>query len=217
VKSVVQPAVSSPPSGANTPASQTSSKSNPAAPGGVVFAKKSSGSTSFATSSPLGKPSADYSGAKNVLKSAHRDSRTPPAPKSGVSSFASTSTTKSITKSSSTALQNGRSSASSVKKRVRTPSLDISPPPKRRTLSPNPSRNDLSTEIWKMFGKDRGSYVRKDVLSDDEDMEADARILEKEELRSSRLAKREEEEAMEAERIHEQEKRRRKMEKDRRG
>lgn len=68
-----------------------------------------------------------------------------------------------------------------------------------------------------MFGKDRGSYVRKDVLSDDEDMEADARILEKEELRSSRLAKREEEEAMEAERIHEQEKRRRKMEKDRRG
>jgi hypothetical protein len=36
-----------------------------------------------------------------------------------------------------------------------------------------------------MFGKDRGSYVRRDVLSDDEDMEADARVLEKEELRRS--------------------------------
>lgn len=71
-----------------------------------------------------------------------------------------------------------------------------------------------------MFGKDRGSYVGKDVLSDDEDMEADARILEKEELRSSRLAKKEEERALEEERIHELEKRQRKKEKemrDRRG
>lgn len=32
-----------------------------------------------------------------------------------------------------------------------------------------------------MFGRDRNSYVGMDVLSDDEDMEADATILEKEE------------------------------------
>lgn len=32
-----------------------------------------------------------------------------------------------------------------------------------------------------MFGKNRDAYVQKDVYSDDEDMEADARVLEREE------------------------------------
>lgn len=40
---------------------------------------------------------------------------------------------------------------------------------------------DISQEIWKMFGKDRHSYVSRDVFSDDEDMEADATALEREE------------------------------------
>jgi hypothetical protein len=36
-----------------------------------------------------------------------------------------------------------------------------------------------------MFGKDRNKYVGRDVLSDDEDMEADATALEMEEYRRS--------------------------------
>lgn len=32
-----------------------------------------------------------------------------------------------------------------------------------------------------MFGKDRSTYISRDVFSDDEDMEADATILEREE------------------------------------
>jgi len=44
-----------------------------------------------------------------------------------------------------------------------------------------PPRNPYSDEIWKMFGKNRDAYVLKDVFSDDEDMEADATALEREE------------------------------------
>jgi len=65
-----------------------------------------------------------------------------------------------------------------------------------------------------MFGKDRNSYIARDVLSDDEDMEADADDLMKEEMRSARLAKREDEMALEEEKRHEDEKRRRKRERD---
>ena len=82
--------------------------------------------------------------------------------------------------------------------------------------------------------------MQRDVFSDDEDMEAGAFDVEKEELRrsvlqlaacygrntylpmcvyypSSRLAKKEDLEAMEEERRHEEEKRRRKKEKEKRG
>jgi len=65
-----------------------------------------------------------------------------------------------------------------------------------------------------MFGKNRDAYVRKDVFSDDEDMEADASILEREEYESARVAKREDEAALEEERRHEQEKRRKRKEKE---
>ena len=44
-----------------------------------------------------------------------------------------------------------------------------------------PAELDISQEIWKMFGKDRRAYVDRDVFSDDEDMEADATALEREE------------------------------------
>jgi len=81
-------------------------------------------------------------------------------------------------------------------------------------LSPNPSSNSLRSEIWKLFGKDRTAYTQIDVLSDDEDMEADALALETEELRSARVARREDQEALDAERRHEEEKRRRKKERE---
>ncbi|KAG6370838.1 hypothetical protein JVT61DRAFT_11050 [Boletus reticuloceps] len=98
------------------------------------------------------------------------------------------------------------------KKRPRSPSLSASPPPpKRRASEPE---NALSAEIWKLFGKDRSSYVARDVLSDDEDMEVDASMVMQEELRSTRLAKREDEIALEAEKRYEEEKRRRKRERE---
>lgn len=67
-----------------------------------------------------------------------------------------------------------------LRKRHRSPSLsDSPPPPKRRTPG---HANSISAEIWKMFGKDRTSYIERDVFSDDEDMEADAFEVEHEEL-----------------------------------
>lgn len=65
-----------------------------------------------------------------------------------------------------------------------------------------------------MFGKDRDAYVARDVYSDDEDMEAGARDLESEELYSAKIARREDEMAIEEEKRHEEEKRRRKKERD---
>jgi hypothetical protein len=77
-------------------------------------------------------------------------------------------------------------SNSTGKKRARSPSdsdslSDSPPPPKRKQSS---AKNDISSEIWKLFGKDRDRYVNADVYSDeDDDMEADADALRKEELR----------------------------------
>ncbi|KAG8213458.1 hypothetical protein J3R82DRAFT_11975 [Butyriboletus roseoflavus] len=108
-----------------------------------------------------------------------------------------------------------RSGGVPPKKRPRSPSLSLSPPPsKRRACEPE---NALGSEIWKLFGKDRSSYIARDVLSDDEDMEADASAVMKEEMRSTRLAKREDEIALEEEKRHEEEKRRRKRERERLG
>jgi protein SPT2 len=91
----------------------------------------------------------------------------------------------------------------------------------------------VANEIWNILGRDRSAYVSRDVFSDDEDMEADASILEREEkLRfgyrylslvfkiglpfffsfSARLAQQEDTLALEEERRREEEKRRRKKE-----
>lgn len=60
-----------------------------------------------------------------------------------------------------------------------------SPPPKRRHRTPDSDHlddeEDVSNTIWQIFGRDRKKYVSRDVFSDDEDMEADARALEREE------------------------------------
>ena len=120
------------------------------------------------------------------------------------------------------------SSSTSSKKRARSISRSESPPPKRKHRPfVDDDELDVSAEIWKMFGKNRNTYVSRDVMSDDEDMEADAGSLEQEELRrcvgqigsprvlthfrySYRIAQREEQAALEEERRHEEEKRRRK-------
>ncbi|KAF9234230.1 hypothetical protein BU15DRAFT_52887 [Melanogaster broomeanus] len=116
-----------------------------------------------------------------------------------------------------------RSGAAPPKKRARSPSLSLSPPPKRRAASPEDA---IRSEIWKMFGKDRSAYITRDVVSDDEDMEADASAVMREEMRSCaaigsltwrctvpRLAKREDELALEAEKRHEADKRQEKARK----
>lgn len=76
------------------------------------------------------------------------------------------------------------SSSTSSKKRARSISRSESPPPKRKHRPfADDDELDVSAEIWKMFGKNRNTYVSRDVMSDDEDMEADAGSLEQEELR----------------------------------
>jgi len=52
-------------------------------------------------------------------------------------------------------------------------------PPNKRAAN---AGNGIQDEIWKIFGRDRSKYVSRNVLSDDEDMEADVRALEREEL-----------------------------------
>jgi len=83
-----------------------------------------------------------------------------------------------------------------------------SPPPKRRLPSEEP--DNYRAEIWKLFGKNRDQYVSNAVDSDDDDMEADATALEREEMRSARIARKEDEEALRLEKMHEDEKRRKK-------
>jgi hypothetical protein len=86
----------------------------------------------------------------------------------------------------SVAHANGRYSLSAGKKRPRSVSRSESPPYKKR--APAPEDSDIGNTIWKMFGRDRNAYVGMDVLSDDEDMEADATILEREEKMRSDFA-----------------------------
>ncbi len=75
------------------------------------------------------------------------------------------------------------SASGAAKKRPRSESRSESPPPKRRATSMEEEDlpGDLSSTIWSIFGRKRDRYVGMDVFSDDEDMEADARVLEREE------------------------------------
>lgn len=126
---------------------------------------------------------------------------------------AQSKTSASVKPQMSKSLSASRPSTGSVPSRKRPRSLtrSESPPPKRRADSP---ADAIRSEIWKLFGKDRTTYVARDIDSDDDDMEADASVLMKEELRSARLAKREDELALLEEKRHEEEKRRRKRERD---
>lgn len=94
-------------------------------------------------------------------------------------SASSARTTTSATSSRTVAAALG---SMTMKKRPRSSSLSVSPPPPRKRPTQTP-RDDLSSEIWKLFGKDRRSYVSRDVLSDDEDMEAGIGDLMAEEAR----------------------------------
>lgn len=204
--------------------------------------KKDTGKTSAQISTAA--PSRASSGSSSPVPSAPRSvnsgtSKTSTASKSAVLSFSKTPQSKGAdsfqslkteVKSKSTSIftpsmksqaskpSSAARSAGPTKKRPRSPSSLSPPPPKRRPASTEVE--SYSNEIWKLFGKDRSKYVEQDVYSDEEDMEVDAGVLEREELRSARLARKEDEAALEQEKRHEEEKRRKKREremKERRG
>jgi len=77
--------------------------------------------------------------------------------------------------------------SSAGKKHSRSESLsedeeEYDSPPSKKRYAP-PTQGDYRSEIWKLFGKDRSSYVNNTVDSDEDDMEADAMDLEREEMR----------------------------------
>ncbi|KAG1779082.1 hypothetical protein EV702DRAFT_1090026 [Suillus placidus] len=199
--------------------------------------KKDTGKTSaqVSTSTPSRAPSGSSSPGPSAPRSVNSSaSKISTAPKSAVSSFSKTSQSKGADNSQSLKTEvkfkstsifapsmksqackpsSAARSAGPTKKRPRSPSSSLSPPPPKR----RPASADVesySNEIWKLFGKDRSKYVEQDVYSDDEDMEVGAGVLEREELRSARLARKEDEAALEQERRHEDEKRRKKKERD---
>ena len=113
-----------------------------------------------------------------ISKQSHTTSAHPRGTSKHVSSSTSSTSKATIPKTTqaNTNIPRASSTAHSRPKRYRSPSLSESPPPKKRHIDSN-----ISSTIWKMFGKDRQQYTSQNVFSDDEDMEADATILEREE------------------------------------
>ncbi|TDL25773.1 hypothetical protein BD410DRAFT_826372 [Rickenella mellea] len=201
------------PSGSQTKQSAPASRDSPA-PIAKPRVRKSS-TPPMASSQRTGSaPSAS----KTVIRKVNVDSfntnasskaRSTPAAASFFSSRVGGSTAKDVTARASHSVAT-RPTPTIPRKRARSVS-DSPPPPSAKKAS---SRNDFRNDIWKLFGKDRKTYVEVDVLSDDDDMEVDADALRREELRSARLARKEDEMALEEERRHEEEKRRRRKEKE---
>lgn len=142
-------------------------------------------------------------------------------PKKLGSTSSRASTVQSSKGTSSTLKSTG---SSTLKKRARSNSfsdsedLDSPPSTSKRRSTASSIANDVRTEIWKLFGKDRNRYMQEDVFSDEEDdMEADASAVLREEKRSTRIAKQEDDAALEEELRHEEEKRRKKKERERKG
>jgi len=97
-------------------------------------------------------------------------------------------------KSSATPLSSSQPSAkmhshSAVpRKRPRSESRSESPQLKRRSIDDDDDDDDdnnvtesIGSMIWNMFGRNRDEYISRDVFSDDEDMEADASFVAREE------------------------------------
>ncbi|KAF7327400.1 Member of major facilitator superfamily multidrug-dha1 sub-family [Mycena kentingensis (nom. inval.)] len=68
----------------------------------------------------------------------------------------------------------------------------------------------MRDQIWALMGKNRAEYVSRDYDSDDDDMEAGASDLEREEMKSSRVARQEDRDEEAAEKRAAEEKKRRK-------
>ncbi|KAJ3725662.1 hypothetical protein DFJ43DRAFT_1088629 [Lentinula guzmanii] len=189
-----RPSSIGPTSRENTPKS-TASVSRQAGTPPIHSAKKPSVSKPAPSSRPVAKPSA-----------------------SKLDSRPSEKLDKSSSKLSKSNGLSSRPSTSVPKKRTRSPSPSGTPRQKRRAISSDDLDDDVDSGtldvsglIWGIMGKNRDHYMKMDVFSDDEDMEADASALEREEKRSSRIARQEELAAMEEERRREEDKKRRKI------
>ncbi|KAK2460149.1 hypothetical protein APHAL10511_007828 [Amanita phalloides] len=205
-------------SGANTPVSQreTPGPSDvPASTSGKKTPVQSAKLISVTSSSrPMFKPTASPSSgaSKSHSSSVHQ---TQPS-KTSLANGKSISKPTTVPSSSSQSSAKTHSQSAMLKKRPRSESRSESPPPKRRGHAPDDdgAGDDLKSMIWGMFGRNRAEYVSRDVFSDDEDMEADASLVEKEEAVSTRMAAKEDQLALEQERRREEEKRRRKKERE---
>ncbi|TCD70202.1 hypothetical protein EIP91_004382 [Steccherinum ochraceum] len=199
-------------SASSTPPVQARPKTAPSGSSSTSRDKVPARGSSIFVKAVGGRPATVVSASKSASSSARPNGN---YATNGKSTPASTSKLK--PNRPSTAPPRPGSSASLPRKRPRSPSSSISPPPaKRRPVGNQGASSSISTAIWAMFGKDRNTYVSRDIDSDEDDMEADARDLEREEMASARIARREDELALEEERRHEEEKRRKRKEKDRR-
>jgi len=220
------------------------------------FGSKSKGTPATKASSP---PSPVASGASTPTIYSQRPdtissgTKKPSSPLPTVSRTSSLSSLRSTAKTAPKASSLGAKYPRSSSLTKKTTLGSSAPPSNKRTRSPpsaydgsdsdseydrRPHKrtagvsNGFQDEIWQIFGRDRSKYVSRNVLSDDEDMEADIRALEREELTrcvarlvwdparqpdlvpSARIARKEDLEAEEEERRHDEEKRRRRKERD---
>jgi len=199
------PAQSSVGSGANTPVSQ---RGTPGPSGAFASAMVSKKPSVQSIKSALGSAPS-----KSLLASKHSSAA---MPKPNRASTANGKTVKCSLPSSQPSTKTQASHSTLPKKRTRSESRSESPPLKRRGYVEEDDEvpGNISSMIWNMFGRDRDRYMSMDVFSDEEDMEADATTVAREEARSSRIALTEDQLALEDERRHEDEKRRRKKERE---
>ncbi|KXN88657.1 Protein spt2 [Leucoagaricus sp. SymC.cos] len=210
-------------SGANTPTqSQNVSTTAPSSSSSGLTKKSIASSTSIKPAkpsvmkAPIPKSSSQATSGKSANSSRAGSLDKYPAPKASNSQASRSKFASTVDRERDRYGSSRPSSSANMKKRPRSESRSETPPHKRKAPSAEDDLpGDISSTIWSIFGRKRDSYVGMDVFSDDEDMEADADDLEREELTSSRIAKKEDLEALEEERRHEEEKRRRKKERER--
>ena len=186
-------------SGANSPSSRKCLKASyliSFSPFGSNFYKGSNSSTPYLTvstskratpiskSSPL-KTAPATSAGPLALRQKSADPSARPVSSNILRKTKSSKTSSNTAKSTRSFIpsDDGRSTASTGKKRSRSSSRSESPPPAKRRAS----STDYRDEIWQILGRNRSTYVSMDVYSDDEDMEADATILEREEQQRFRF------------------------------
>lgn len=191
---------SAPGSGTNTPTAQ----------GTAAVARTQVPSRPLPSTTP--RPAARPSNSTSRASSLDKASSSRSAPSKSGSGLGSMKTSKS---SAVAHHSSGNSSGSRpTKKRPRSLSMSESPPPpKKRATPPGGGAGGFRDEIWALFGKSRQEYVDKTVDSDD-DMEAGASDLEKEEKYSTRVAKKEDLIALQMEKREQEEKERRRRQKE---
>lgn len=213
---------SAPATKANSPSPATSGTSTP-----TIFPQRSNGTSSTTKKSSSPHPPLSRTPSFSSLRSTPK---TGPKPSSVGSKhpLRPSSQTKKSTLGSNAPPSNKRARSPPSTYPGSEPDSEGDRRPHKRTAG---GPRGIQDEIWKIFGRDRSKYVSRNVMSDDEDMEADMTALEREELArcvprfepllfnlilsfSARIAQKEDLEAEEEERRHDEEKRRRRKERE---